>query len=175
MPSISRRAAVVTPLVLPLLLGLSACGGDEPKVSAEVATPATAEAKPPIPEEDAKRFVERFCSAMNSKDNLRLVKMVAPGGEFLVAGQGGPSRPNKMDSASFLRWFQEALSDARTYSVEVRSMTWDGLPDGAVVDAQLREEYGPSGYVVKSDTRIRFFLERDFEGIVRCRRMDGGQ
>ncbi len=167
----SHRSLFALAALLVIPLALTACGGSS-RSSADNAVPAASVAgPPPVAEEDAKRFVEKFVSAMNVKDNLALVRMIDSGGAFLVKTSGGDQLLN---SQAFLRWFQGALHDARGYSAEIRSMTYEAKPGGAIVVAELNEEVSNRNQTTKSRTKIRFTLQ-DIDESLRCVRMDGAQ
>lgn len=159
---------ILASLVLPLAVG---CGSEEKKAPIAASVAATPSG-PPIDEDTARRFVERFVMAMNAKDNLQLFRMVKPGGTFLVETMAGSQQ---MDSAAFLKWFQTALRSAKSLSFEVTAMRYEGMPRGAVVTVDLKEEVGSGRNRASGKSQARFVLELDDEDRIQCSRMDGGE
>jgi len=165
-----RRSALV--LILFALVNVLAvsCRRNPSESAGSVDT--SAPARPPMSEEDARAFVEKFTRAMNSKDNLQLVRMTASDGKFLIA-TGAGTGTETMDSAKFLKWFQGLLKDAGNYSVEIKSMTYAGRPGGAEVTADLLQEVSTGFKKWSGRTKIKFTIEdRPDRGVV-CTRMEG--
>jgi hypothetical protein len=158
------------PLLIPLLLPFAfGCGGSKPAEEAAPAeTVAEAPSDPPIADADAKATVERFVSAMNSKDNLQLVRMVKPGGKFIMAT---PQGNRVMDSNEFLAFFQDGLrAVGMSYGVEIKNMEVRPKVGGAIVRAEIVETWARQ----KFESNNNFHLE-DVDGSIKIVGMDGAK
>jgi len=163
--SVRRVASVVAMsfLAAGLVVG---CGGDE---SAEP-PPKPAETKPaienPVPEAEARKFLDDLISAMNARDNLQLIRLISDDGKFAIQSQGGSVKP--LDSVQFLQLFQAGIGSFSTYFAEVSDVSYQPKPKGAALTAMLHEEARYNAADYSSDEKILFTLVRAEDGSVVC-------